>query len=147
MAAYVLLDGSNVVQSGGAIVWDGVTNLSLPAGITAVALPADAPPMRRGDTYNPGTNTVTPRANTDSETRVANASTLAANISTALARLRQIKTQADTFVAQADYGTANLANLNDLLHKSQLIASAVGDLSTYLLYVAHVVGNQLDSTA
>lgn len=76
----------------------------------------------------------------------ANRVAVADNIAGALARLRQIQTQATTFAGQADYGASNATNLNDLLHKSQTIATAVKDLATDLIWLARQLSEQYDAT-
>lgn len=89
-----------------------------------------------------GTVQIVPKANSP----LANSQTIAVNIASALTRLRQIQSQATTFVGQADYITLNLTSLNDLLHKSQLIATAVGDLATDMLWLARQLSGQFDAT-
>jgi hypothetical protein len=76
----------------------------------------------------------------------ANAQTLRDNIAAALVRLRQIETQAATFVGQAPYAAANLTNLNDLLAKAQLIAQAVNDIAGDLIGIARIMSNNYDGT-
>ena len=71
---------------------------------------------------------------------------LLGQIEPALTRARQIQTQAATFVAQAPYGTANLANLNDLLAKCQLMAQAVSDLATDMIALGRFCVGDMDGT-
>lgn len=75
-----------------------------------------------------------------------NDANLHAAIGAALVRLRQIQNQAATFQAQAPYGALTLANLNDLLSKSQLITAAVADIATDLIGLARITSSQYDGT-
>jgi hypothetical protein len=77
----------------------------------------------------------------------ANQDAIVAAVANALARLRQIQTQATTFQGQAPYAVANLANLNDLLAKAQLIAGAVNDIATDLIGIARLLSGQFDGTS
>jgi hypothetical protein len=78
-------------------------------------------------------------------TAQTNAQDISAQVSAALVRLRQIKAQATTFAGQAPYATANLANLNDLLAKTQLIAAAVSDMAVDLIALARIASNQFEA--
>ena len=80
----------------------------------------------------------------------ANAQTLNDQVRAALERLRQIQTQATTFVAQGPYSFSTLAAgqaaVNDLLSKAQLIAAAVNDIATDLIGIARIMSGQYDAT-
>jgi hypothetical protein len=79
-------------------------------------------------------------------TVTANQAAIASNVAGALARLRQIQAQAATFAGQAPYGAATLANLNDLLAKTQLIAQAVNDIAADLIGLCRIISNNYDGT-
>lgn len=137
-----LLDTNNVVQS--VIRVDGVKDITVnPYGGSLVAVTAQTGPASTGFTFNAG---IFVFGQTTQQQQSQNAGTLQGKLGADLARLRQIQTQAATFAAQAPYGTANLANLNDLLAKSQLIATAVGDLAADVIALGRLVAGQLDGT-
>lgn len=115
-------------------LWDGLP-LNTPTAVS-VTKTQTVVATRTSDPLVGGAGTVTflPNAGIVSDEQVETWAVL-----NSLRRLRQIQAQAAAFSAMPDYAPANLAaavvSLNDLLHKSQSIANAVGDIATDLLYV------------
>jgi hypothetical protein len=140
MARYALVDQANVVQN--VVLWDGTTGWTTPSGYTAVLIPANTA-CAPGYTYNGSTFLF---GQLPAQVNAQNEATIRQNITDALARLRQIKTQADALQNVANYATANVTNLNDLLAKVKQVGAAVGDLATDVLYVARVLSDQFDGT-
>lgn len=135
---YALVDGAGNVSA--VVLWDGANPPAFP-GFTPVLAPAGVGP---GYTYSGGVFTP---GQTPAQQAAANYGILTSNLAAALARCDQIQAQAAAFVAQAPYGTANLANLNDLLSKSQTIAQAVSDLAGYVVAIGRIMTGQLGGTS
>jgi len=145
LASYVLLMAGNVVK--GIAEWDGTTAYN-PAGVVSkVLLPGNAPAMRPGDVYNPVTNIVTPRPNTAEEAKIANATTIQDTIKAAITQIDAIVTACANFQAKPNYSTATVADLNNLLAATKLIANGLSVIAVDVKGIARLISNQLEATS
>lgn len=159
IAPYAVIDAGNVVQN--IVAWDGdATTWQPPAGSTTVNVSGLAcvggQPIGIGCTHaggNPGTFTF---AQTSQQIIDGNRASILAFTAAAIPVLATMGTQLQTLRTGTfvDYGTANLANLNDLKHKVQAIAGGpsldgAGGLEqvvTGLSRLCRLLSNTLDAT-
>ncbi len=69
---------------------------------------------------------------------------MTATIGRAISQLQNMQNLIGTFVVQPDYSVANLANLNDLLHKAQQIATGLGIVTTDLIFAVRFLAHQYE---